>query len=56
MVVDYKFDLDQKIETCFGTIGVIDMLGFNESGKLYYVKTATNSDWLKEQDLKETDK
>jgi hypothetical protein len=45
--VEYKFDIDQKVNTPFG-LGIITMLGYDEGGAKYYVVTGSNSAWLKE--------
>lgn len=49
--VKYKFDIDQKVETTFGDTGVVSMLGCDDGGPCYYVKTPQNSDWFKESQL-----
>lgn len=50
---DFEFDLDQKVVTPFGDDGLIEMLGFDDGGRKYYVQTATNSNWFKEGQLQE---
>jgi hypothetical protein len=54
-VVKFKFSLDERVITPFGSIGVISTLGYDESGQHYYVKTEHKSDWLKESQLKPAD-
>ncbi|MES2207301.1 MAG: hypothetical protein V4525_10990 [Pseudomonadota bacterium] len=48
MPVEFKFSLDQKVKTTFGSIGIVSMLGFDSGGQHYYVKTEHNDAWLKE--------
>lgn len=49
--VEYKFDLDQKVKTPFGDEGIVSMIGFDEGGKQYFVKTSNNGQWFKEDQL-----
>ncbi len=49
--IDFKFDIDQKVKTPFGDEGIITMLGYDDGGKQYYVKTAQNDQWFKENQL-----
>ena len=51
-VVEFKFDMDQKVETPFGDIGIVTMLGFDEAGNRYFIQTAKQSVWFKEDQLK----
>jgi hypothetical protein len=53
--VEYKYDIDQKVKTPFGEEGIVSMLGFDEAGNQYHVKTANDSQWFKEKQLTETD-
>lgn len=53
MKLEFEFELDQSVTTIFGEKGIIMMLGFDEGGKQYYVKTKTNSQWFKEKELKQ---
>lgn len=48
--IEYKFDMDQKVDTPFGR-GFITMLGHDESGNRYVVQTKEGSDWYKEDKL-----
>ena len=50
--VKYKYDLDQRVTTPFGDPGIVTLLGFDDSGPTYYVKTRTESNWFKEKELK----
>lgn len=50
--VNFKYDVDQKVFTPFDEKGIITMLGYDEAGQQYYVKTANNNSWFKEDALK----
>lgn len=52
MVVKFKFKLEQKVITPFDEKGIISMLGYDDGGNTYYVKTNMNSQWFKEKELK----
>ena len=52
MKVVFKHGLDQSVTTIFGEKGIITMLGFDEGGIQYFVKTKSNSQWFKEQEVK----
>lgn len=54
LTIDYKFVLDQKVVTPFDETGIISMLGFDEAGNQYHVKTKSNACWFKENELKAT--
>ena len=49
--VEYKFYMDQCVTTPFGDNGIIEMLGYNDGGIKYYVKTKADSSWFKEAEL-----
>jgi len=49
--VEYKFDLDQPVVTPFGDDGMITMLGFDDGGPTYFVRTKENPGWFKEKHL-----
>lgn len=49
--VEYKYDLDEKVSTPFDQVGIVTMLGFDEGGNQYYVKTANTGSWFKESQL-----
>jgi hypothetical protein len=51
IVISYKFKLDEEVVTFFNDKGVITMLGFDDGGIQYYVKTAKDSQWYKEKHL-----
>lgn len=52
--VEFKFSLDQQVETNFGSKGIITMFGYDEAGKKYWVETGNsrNNAWVKEKHLK----
>lgn len=56
MQINFKFEINQKVITIFGDIGIIDMFGFNEAGNLYYVKRKTSESWLKEDQIEAIEK
>lgn len=49
--VKYAFDIDQEVKTPFGDTGIITMLGHDDGGNKYAVKTATDTQWYKEKQL-----
>ena len=49
--VEYKFYMDQRVTTPFGDSGIIEMLGYDDGGVKYYVKTKADSGWFKEDEL-----
>ena len=51
--IEFKHSIDDRVTTPFGDVGIIEMLGFDEGGKKYYVRTKTGGNWLKEADLKD---
>lgn len=53
MMVELKFEhgIDKRVLTPFGEEGIVTMLGFDDGGKHYYVKTKLTSSWYKEGDV-----
>ena len=49
--VEFKFTIDQRVTTPFDDEGIIVMLGFDDGGKCYFVKSAKDSKWFKEKEL-----
>jgi len=49
--VSYKFSIDDRVKTPFGNPGIVTMLGLDDGGNKYYVKTELDSQWYKERDL-----
>ena len=49
--VNFKYDIDNFVGTSIGTVGQVDMLGVDDGGIKYYVKTKDSSDWFKEGQL-----
>ena len=47
--VEFKFDIDDEVVTKFGDEGVVTMLGFDEAGIQYCVKTNKGNEWYKEK-------
>lgn len=56
VVVEFGFDLGEKVKTCFGDIGIVNMLGLDE-GRLrkYHVKRSSDSQWFKKEELELAD-
>lgn len=48
--VEFKFDLDQKVNTEFGE-GRVTMLGVDDNGVVYFVQRAAGGSWVKEKFL-----
>lgn len=46
------FELDERVKTPFGDEGLVSMLGVDDGGNIYYVKTKDSSNWFKEGQLK----
>ena len=51
MNVTFKFSLDETVTTAFGENGIISMLGVDDGGNCYFVKTKSAGTWLKESQL-----
>lgn len=51
MVVDFKFIIGQKVQTPFGDIGIIEMLGLDTDGRRYYVLRSQEDKWFFENQL-----
>jgi len=49
--LEFKFDIDQKVKTPFGDEGLVTMLGHDDGGNCYHVKTAKDGQWYKEKQL-----
>lgn len=49
--VNFKFKIDQRVITSFDEKGIVTMLGFDDGGQQYYVKTKPDSQWFKEKEL-----
>lgn len=49
--VEFKFDLDDKVETLIGDKGIIHALGYDERGTQYDVVTKHGEAWYKEKEL-----
>ena len=51
MKVKYKYDIDDVVTTPFGMTGIVSMLGYDDGGPQYYVKTEKVDTWFKEKQL-----
>lgn len=49
--VSYEYSIDDKVKTPFGAVGIVTMLGFDDGGKCYHVKTEKSANWFKEKEL-----
>lgn len=50
--VKFAFTLDQKVITPFGDEGIVSMLGYDDGGRQYHVKTRETACWFKQTELK----
>lgn len=50
-VVSFGFAMDEHVLTPFGDKAIVSMLGFDEGGNTYYVKTVHGGSWFKENQL-----
>lgn len=50
--VNFKFVLDQMVDTPLGETGIVSMLGVDGEGVKCYVHTPNNGTWWKEKQLK----
>ena len=54
MNVEFKFEIDQKVKTIFGDMGVINMAGIDDAKEnKYFVQWSSDSQWMKESQLSE---
>ena len=52
MVIDFKFDIDEKVKTALGSVGIVSTCALDESKQnIYYVKRADGADWYPERQL-----
>lgn len=51
MNVNYKYKMDDKVRTPLHDPGIVTMLGYDDDGCKYYVKTALFNAWYKESEL-----
>lgn len=49
--ITFKFEIDQRVTTPFGDVGVVDVQAVDAGGITYYVKTAAGGNWLKEAQI-----
>ncbi len=54
MNVEYKYTIGQHVVTPFDSEGFVSMLGFDEGGAQYHVKTKDKDRWYREAQLKTT--
>ena len=51
MEINFLFSVDQKVTTPFGDAGIVSMLGVDDGGKKYFVKTKECGNWFTEAQL-----
>ncbi len=51
MRVEFNFEIDQKVQTMFGSLGVIRMLAYDKEGIQYSVLTEKGHDWFREDEI-----
>lgn len=49
--VEFKFELNQRVETPFGEKGIVRMMGIDDGGKKYFVLMKNNENWFQESEL-----
>jgi hypothetical protein len=49
--VEFKFKLNDKLETPFNELAIIQGLFFDDSGNQYLCRTKTGDVWMKESEL-----
>jgi len=49
--VSFEFDIDEQVKTPFGDLGIVSMLGYDDGGPQYFVKTKEGGNWYKESQL-----
>jgi hypothetical protein len=53
--VEFKFDVDEMVETVFETKGIIEMCAIDDgASNNYYVKCKDSSKWFKESEISST--
>lgn len=50
--IEFIFDIDDKVRTCFDTDGIIAGLFYDASGNQYSVRTKDGDKWFKEKEIK----
>jgi hypothetical protein len=50
-IISFGFAMDEHVLTPFGEKAIVSMLGFDEGGNTYYVKTVHGGSWFKENQL-----
>lgn len=52
MHVEFMYDIDQKVKTCFGDVGIVRGVSLDDTReKKYWVMRSQDSAWFKETDL-----
>ena len=56
MEVTFKFELNQKVKTIFGDVGIVTTAVFDEGEiKKYWIQRSAESQWMKEDQLEATE-
>ena len=51
MEAKFKFNLDQRVVTPFGDVGIVSTCAVDDGGNTYFVKTQAGGNWFKESQL-----
>ena len=52
MEVKFIFRMDETVITPFGEDCIVSMLGYDDGGQQYYIKTKDGANWFKEDQLR----
>ena len=53
MEANFKFEIDQKVETAFGDVGIVNMAAIDDNRQeCYFIKRSDESKWFKVLELK----
>lgn len=57
MKVEFKYEIDQKVKTFFGDVGIIELAAIDDKNLIkYYVQRSNDSQWFKESQLSPEEK
>lgn len=51
MEIKFKFKLGDRVRTLFEEEGIVEMLGVDDGGNKYFIKTRKQSSWFKEDEI-----
>ena len=52
-IVEFKYELEQKLTTPFDDVGIVQSRAQDDGGIKYYLQTKLKGCWYKESELKE---